>query len=135
MGNPLITRSALGTKGTEFVNTYITVILNLLGGHYMYHQIRHPKILLSLFAFIFCVWISEQTAFISLYIINWSVFITEKCAYCAVRIESLYIIQVVLQGRKNVFLSKHFGSPLSVSFHHCSRLFKNTLLLPEGKTG
>jgi hypothetical protein len=32
------------------------------------------------------VWISEQTAIISLYRINWLVFITEtECVYCAVR--------------------------------------------------
>jgi hypothetical protein len=37
------------------------------------------------------VWISEQTAIISLYSINWLVFITEvESAYCAVRAESLY---------------------------------------------
>jgi hypothetical protein len=36
------------------------------------------------------VWISEQTAIISLYSINWLVFITEtECAYCAVRAGSL----------------------------------------------
>ena len=36
------------------------------------------------------VWTSEQTAIISLYSINWLVFITEtECVYCAVRIESL----------------------------------------------
>jgi hypothetical protein len=39
--------------------------------------------------------ISEQTAIISLYSINWLVFITEtECGYCAVQAESLYIIQV-----------------------------------------
>jgi hypothetical protein len=36
------------------------------------------------------VWISEQTAIISLYSINWLVFITEtECVYCAVRTEFL----------------------------------------------
>jgi hypothetical protein len=36
------------------------------------------------------VWTSEQTAIISLYSINWLVFITEtKCVYCAIRTESL----------------------------------------------
>jgi hypothetical protein len=35
------------------------------------------------------VWISEQTAIISLYSINWLVFVTEtECVYCAVRTES-----------------------------------------------
>jgi hypothetical protein len=41
------------------------------------------------------VWISEQTAIISLYSINWLVFITEtQCVYCAVRDESLNITDV-----------------------------------------
>jgi hypothetical protein len=35
------------------------------------------------------MWITEQTAIVSLYSINWSVFITEtECVYCAVRTES-----------------------------------------------
>ena len=39
------------------------------------------------------VWIWEQTAIVSLYSINWLVFITETgCVYCAVRTGSLYII-------------------------------------------
>jgi len=42
------------------------------------------------------VWISEQTAIISLYSINGLVFITEtECVYCAVWTGSLYIIQVM----------------------------------------
>jgi len=37
------------------------------------------------------VWISEQTAIISLHSVNWLVFITEtECVYCAVRTGSLY---------------------------------------------
>ena len=43
------------------------------------------------------VWISEQTAIISLYNINWLVFITQtECVYCAVRIGYLYMIQANL---------------------------------------
>jgi len=43
------------------------------------------------------VWISEQTAIISLYNINWLVFITEtECVYCAVRTGSLNAIRVNL---------------------------------------
>ena len=42
------------------------------------------------------VWIWEQTAIISLYSINWLVFITEtECVYCAVRTGCLYTIQVI----------------------------------------
>jgi len=38
------------------------------------------------------VWISEQTAIISLHIIDWLVFITEtECVYCAVR-STFYIL-------------------------------------------
>jgi len=41
------------------------------------------------------VWISEQTAIISLYNINWLVFIIEtECVYCAVRTGALDKIQV-----------------------------------------
>jgi len=42
--------------------------------------------------FLCCVWISEQTAIISLYNINWLVFVTEtECVYCAVRTKCLRI--------------------------------------------
>jgi len=42
------------------------------------------------------VWISEQTAIISLYNINWIDFITEmECVYCAVRTGSFSIVQVM----------------------------------------
>jgi len=40
------------------------------------------------------VWISEQTAIISLYNINWLVFITDtQYVYCAVRTEYLNVTQ------------------------------------------
>jgi len=43
------------------------------------------------------VWISEQTAIVSLYSINWLVFITEtESVYCSVRTGSLSIMQVNL---------------------------------------
>ena len=43
------------------------------------------------------VWIWEQTAIISLYSINWLVFMTEtECVYCAVRTGSLYIKRINL---------------------------------------
>ena len=42
------------------------------------------------------VWISEQTAIISLYNTNWLVFITEtECVYCAVRTGYLNVIWVM----------------------------------------
>ena len=54
------------------------------------------------------VWISEQTAIISLYSINWLVFIAEtECVYCAVRTGSLYII---LRSAHRVYLCVLCGS-------------------------
>ena len=53
-----------------------------------------------------CIW--EQTAIISLYNINWLVFITEtECVYCAVRTGSLYII---LRSANTVYLCVLCGS-------------------------
>jgi hypothetical protein len=44
------------------------------------------------------VWISEQTAIVSLYSINWVVCIIEtECVYCAVRTVSLYVLLVNLK--------------------------------------
>jgi hypothetical protein len=59
-----------------------------ISGYFMYHQVLHFKN--STFCphsvFMCLVWISEQTAIISLYSINGLVFITEtECVYCAVR--------------------------------------------------
>ena len=68
-------------------------------GHYMYRQfnIQQFHVLPHTAVFMCFVWISEQTAIISLYSINWLVCVTEtECVYCAVRTVSLYIIQVVL---------------------------------------
>ena len=49
--------------------------------------------------FMCCLWIWEQTAIISLYNINWLVFITEtECVYCVVRTGSLCIVQVELKS-------------------------------------
>jgi hypothetical protein len=43
--------------------------------------------------FVYFVWISEQTAIISLYNINWLVCITEtECVYCAVRTGYLCVL-------------------------------------------
>ena len=59
-------------------------------------------------AFMCFVWISEQTAIISLYSIDWLVFITEKeRVYCAVWIESLNMVEVnlCLQSTQHIFLT------------------------------
>ena len=73
-------------------------------GHYMYRTvvtIRTASLTINNSTFcphsvLTCfVWISEQTAIISLYNINRLVCITEtECVYCAVRTESLYVMQV-----------------------------------------
>ena len=55
----------------------------------MYHQFNIHKfyILPTQYIYVFCV-ASEQTAIISLYSINWLVFVTEtESIYCAVRTE------------------------------------------------
>ena len=66
------------------------------------------------------VWIWEQTAIISLYNINWLVFITEtECVYYAVRTGSLYII---LRSAHTVYLCVLCGS------ENKQRLFPYTIL-------
>ena len=64
-------------------------------GHYMYRQFNiHNSKFCPHSVFICFVLISEQTAIISLYSINWLVFITEtECVYCAVRTGYLNVIQ------------------------------------------
>ena len=64
-------------------------------GHYMYHQYNiHNSTFGPHTVFMCFVWISEQTAIISLYNINWLVCIIEtECVYCAVRTGSLYILR------------------------------------------
>ena len=57
-------------------------------GQYMYHQFNTQQlhVLPHTAVFMCFVWISEQTAIISLYNINWLVFVTQtECVYCAVR--------------------------------------------------
>ena len=66
------------------------------------------------------VWISEPTAIISLYNINWSVFTTQaQCVYCAVRTGSLYIL---LRSAHRVYLCVFYGS------QNQQRLFPSTTL-------
>jgi hypothetical protein len=56
------------------------IVINSLqpSGYYMHHQVWHLQILRSTNSTFMCfVWISEQTAIISLHSIKWLVFITE----------------------------------------------------------
>jgi len=57
----------------------------------MYHQFNiHKFYVLPPQCIMGFEWLSEQTAIISLYSINWLVFITEmQCVYCAVQKDSL----------------------------------------------
>ena len=55
------------------------------------------------------VWIWEQTAIISLYSIDWLVFITEtEFVYCAVRAEYLYTIPANIILKKSSYCSQNF---------------------------
>ena len=88
------TQHTLKIKFTETAKKIkIFFFLNLLKptSYIMYHQLQHSEILCSAHNALMCfVWISEQTAIISLYSINLSVFKTEvKSVYCAVRTGSL----------------------------------------------
>ena len=61
------------------------------------------------------VWIWEQTAIISLYSINWLVFVTEtECVYCAVRstfyvlpTQCIYVFCVDLRTNSDYFTARH----------------------------
>ena len=79
----------------DFLSTGLNINPLNPSGHYMYHQFNiHNSTFCPHSVFMCFVWISEQTAIISLYNINWLVFITEtECVYCAVRTECLIIIQ------------------------------------------
>jgi hypothetical protein len=68
-------------------------------GHFTYRQVItvNNSTFCPHSVFMCFVWISEQTAIISLYSINWLVCITETvCVYCAVRTESLNVFEVSL---------------------------------------
>ena len=60
------------------------------------------------------VWISEQTAIISLYSINWLVCITEReCVYCAVRARSSTTIQIHLSLQHSPTVKTASSLPLT----------------------
>ena len=75
------------------------------------------------------VWIWEQTAIISLYSVNWLVFITEtECVYCAVRTGSLYIIQATVDLFFLSLLQSQFVFSLKVTIRISSLL---TCIIPH----
>ena len=64
-----------------------------LSGHFMCHQVQHSAVPHSVF--MGSVWIWEQTATVSLYSIDWMVYITEMGnVYCVERAGSLRRVQV-----------------------------------------
>jgi hypothetical protein len=86
-------RWCMQTEGTTDGQTDLKNVISYLGVYA--DGLRITFCLHSVF--FYSVWISEQTAIIFLYSINWLVFIIEtECVYCAVRIGYLYVIQVNL---------------------------------------
>ena len=83
--------------------------------------------------FMYFVWISEQTAIISLYSINWLVFIAEtECVYCAVRSE---LLSVTLTLRKAVTLNSkaNTNTPTNQPIPHHSYNFLPYVTITDTK--
>ena len=80
---------------TEFQCTIIANKFRFFGTKCITYTLFYPKLYndaCNRIIFMCFVWISEQTAIISLYNINWLAFITEtECVYCAVRAKDIYI--------------------------------------------
>ena len=84
------------------------------------------------------VWISEQTAIISLYSINWLVFITEtEYVYCSVRSGSLHRVQTKLhykvtftlfssRQRQSLRITCHFVLVTSCTSNVCAGMPTHT---------
>ena len=65
------------------------------------------------------VWIWEQTAIISLYNINWLLYITKsECVYCAYRAESFYIAVVPVAKDFPAIFHGLTAQAYSVSYRH-----------------
>jgi hypothetical protein len=84
----------------EYVVTISTGLINplKLSGYFIYHEVLTftnstfcPH---SVFICFLCI--SKQTVIISLYSINWLVFVTEMCVYCAARVDCLTMLQGIL---------------------------------------
>ena len=78
-------------------------------GKFKHRQPTNDSIKCPQCVFMYFVWIWEQTVIISLYNINWQVFITEtECVYCAVRTGSLYTASLTFSNSTfcahNVFM-------------------------------
>jgi hypothetical protein len=83
--------------------------------------------------FVCFVWISEQTAIISLYSINWLVFVTEtECVYCAVRAEWFNVIQLQLGL---LIFPPHFSFPCHYHFSIAPHSSSSTRRSDQEKKG
>jgi hypothetical protein len=91
------------------------------------------------------VWIWEQTSIISLYSINWLVFITEtECVYCAVRNGYVYTVDLEVSIRMQIFWGDILFPDVSeegstfvirVEVFKKTSLFLNTWTLKERSSG
>jgi hypothetical protein len=106
-------RLPLSCTRIELSSVSLNLILNPVqsNGYFMHRQIRKLNVCPHS-AFMCFVWISEETAIISLYSINWLVFITEtERVYCAVRstfyvllTQCSYVFCVDLRTNNNISL-------------------------------
>ena len=84
--------------------------------------------------FMYFLWISEQTAIISLYNINWLVFITEtECVYCAVRTEPLVTVVTICTAQWSLYVphSGHYMYRTVVTICTTSLTFTNSTFCPH----
>jgi len=97
---------------------YLYIIRNI--SYYMYQQFNIQNSTFCPHTVFMCfVWIWEQTAIISLYSINWLVFITEtECVYRAVRTGYLYIIRNI-----GYYMYHQFNIHNSTFCPHCIYVF------------
>ena len=117
-----IRQSVIGTNGWRHCIWYdVSPTLNLIkpSGHYMYHSLTfNNPTFCSHSVFICFLWISEQTAIISIYNINWLVFIIETgSVYCAVRTGSFHFVHHVSSRSIHVkfVMDSDTGTGFSVS--------------------
>ena len=108
-------------------------------GRYMYHQFNiHNSTFFPHTVFMCFVWISEQTAIISLYNINWLVCITQtQSVYCAVRTRKSKTFQAycIFRALDSKCPVSHPGSKGSISIQYicdlCCKARQNERYLPQ----
>ena len=98
-----------------------------------------PQIKITIFCsrsvFVCLIWISKQTAIISLSKISWSVFTTETgCVHCAVRTDTLNVILIVFPFKGLIVWNYQFRSQnlfmlFFYEFHNKQRMFLQIQLI------